>query len=127
MQRILEDNLVKHQKLMEESIQKHLLELKREVAQQKQSLARNHLDRLRQSEPLGPCFTCNSDHLKKTCPIELAKRGMLTPVSMANLIELDISSAEDLQGVEEMIQRFEDWKRTKSLRFPKQGRWRLWI
>lgn len=76
------------------------------MAQQRQLLARIHLDRLKQSKPLGPCFTCNGDRLKKTCPIELAKRGKVAPISMAELIDLDIFAAEDLQGVDEMIQRF---------------------
>lgn len=62
---------------------------------------------MRQSKPLGLCFTCNGDHLKKSCPIELAKRGKINPVSMAELIEFDISLAEDIQGVDEIIQRFE--------------------
>lgn len=107
MQRILDENLSRQQKAMEESFRRQMLELKKDVAVQRQSSARSHLDKLKQTKPLGPCFTCNGDHLKKSCPIELAKRGKVSPISMAELIDMDITQAGDTAAVDEMISRFE--------------------
>lgn len=60
----------------DEGLQKVILELKRELAVQKQQIARMQLERLKQSKPERPCFTCGStEHCKRTCPLELAKRG----------------------------------------------------
>lgn len=106
-QRLLDENLARQQRAMEESFKRQMLKLKKDVAVQRQTKARSHLDKPRQTKPLGPCFTCNGDHLKKFCPIELAKRGKVSPVSMAELIELDISQAGDTTAVDEMISRFE--------------------
>lgn len=47
-------------KSKDEGLQKVILELKRELAVQKQQIAKMQLDRLRQSKPDRPCFTCGS-------------------------------------------------------------------
>lgn len=71
LQRLLEEN----KRGLEAHFQKHLLELKKELAVQKQQSAMTQFERLRQSKPPGPCFTCNGDHFKRACPIKLAKEG----------------------------------------------------
>lgn len=121
-QRLLDENLARQQKVMEDSFRRQMLELKKDVASQRQSLARSHLDKLRQTKPLGPCFTCNGDHLKKSCPIELAKRGKVSPISMAELIDLDISQTGDTATVDEMIQRFELFLEAETEFSPAQAR-----
>lgn len=106
MQRLLADN----RKGTDESLQRHILELKRELATQKQTVARMQLEKSRQTRPFGPCFTCNSpDHQKRTCPLELAKRGTVNPVSMAEIFEVDVAKVLSVEAVEEMIQRFQDF------------------
>lgn len=81
------------QKLLEEGLAKHMGEIKREIAGQKQTLARMQLqvDRTRGMRPPQPCFTCGGPHFKKNCPEELTKRGAVNQVTMAELLEMDVS------------------------------------
>lgn len=106
--RMLEENTTKQQKVLEERLQRHMFEMKKEVASQRQSAARSQLDRLKGTKPDRPCFTCGAkDHFKKNCPFKLAKRGQVSQISMSDLIEMDFSDVSDVAEVNEMISRFE--------------------
>lgn len=65
-------------------------------------------EKLRQTKPDRSCFTCRSkDHFKRYYPIELSKKGGVAPISMADLIELDLSQVDEVEALEEMSQRFQ--------------------
>lgn len=69
IQQLLEAGLLKQQRQMEASLQKCMLDIKHEVATQRQAVVRGQVDRMRQSKPDRPCFRCGSpDHFKRQCP-----------------------------------------------------------
>lgn len=95
------------QKLLEESLAKHMVEVKQEIVGQKQTLARMQIDRTRGARPPQPCFTCGGPHFKKNCPEELAKRGAINQVTMAELLDMDMSAIAEEDELQEMTQRFQ--------------------
>lgn len=99
------DSSVKKQ--VSDNIQKHVIDLKQEIVSQKQTIVRLQNEQLKQTKPERPCFTCGSkDHFKRHYPKELAKRGQITRISMAELIEFDLSQIDAVDALEEMSQRF---------------------
>lgn len=95
-------------RLKEESFHKIVLDLKRELAVQKQQIAIMQMDRLRQTKPDRPCFHCGSpDHFKRSCPDWLAQRGAVSQATMTDLFEMDLATIDEVVTVEEAIQRLQ--------------------
>lgn len=91
-----------------DSLQRIILDLKREPAVQKQQIARMQLDNLRQTKPERPCLHCGAtDHFKRNCPDLLAKRGVVSQATMTELFEMDLATVDEVACVEEAIQRLQ--------------------
>lgn len=97
-------------RLKDDSLHRVILVLKRELTIQKQQIARMQLNELCQSKPDRPCFHCGSpDHFKRSCPDWLAKRGVISQVTMTDLFEMDLGAMDEVACVEEAIQHLQSF------------------